>query len=211
MPLIGCFKFRPLIVTAISHYRNKKFCINLWFGATVLSLKDDTTGKCHAYQQWLLHCHLPACEAVLWKQRKCCSGIFCWVKNLHKELLLPPAVRRMIVRFEKTGDIIIQPGQKDGNRLLYMSLKRLPPVLLNNEWVTSLAIVVHVPNQCYGTWLFPIVQCGTYWEKCSTFTCTKFVIISSTCPSTGRSDWSLHWHFGHELKLMHGGWSWQVL
>lgn len=51
-----------------------------------------------------------ACEAFLWKERKCWSYI--WrVSEFSETPFLPEALRRMNVRFEKTGRLGVQPDR----------------------------------------------------------------------------------------------------
>ena len=81
------------------------------------------------------------------------------IKNLRKGPLLPQAVKRMIARFEKTGDLRVVPVE-DVNRLVQISLKMLPLLSLNNQLIMLQAVVVHV--QYHGTSVFPTVRCRTY-------------------------------------------------
>ena len=98
-------QFRPV---------STKICINRRFAA-FLGIKGDKTGKMSFLSAMAVTLPERALLVKLFYENKGNAAAalreFRRLKNLRKGPLLPQALRRMISRFEKTGDLRVQPGR----------------------------------------------------------------------------------------------------
>lgn len=86
----------------------------------------------------------------------------------HKRPFLPQDLRRMFARLEKL-DILKFMRVEDGNRFVQKSMKILPLVSLNSQWLMQQVVVLNKNMQWYDTLAFFIVLCGMHRKNGALF------------------------------------------
>ena len=108
------------------------------------------------------------------------------IKNIRKGSLLLPALKRMIARFEKTGDLRVQLGR--GRKPIRPDIVEDVATAIVEQLIENVAGCISVRAVSRNLSVSYRTVQNILRKIVRNFSQTKFVTISSCCLSTERSD-----------------------